>query len=186
MIIEGLLTTTNTDGSPHVAPMGPLVDPALSQWRLRPFQSSTTFQNLRRHNICVFHVIDDVVPLVQSALSISTQLTYHPTPEEGWVIDTACHWYCLRAADWDLSQDRSQVTCEMASNGQLRPFWGWNRAKHAILEVTILATRLNLTGIEPIENEVKRLSVIVEKTAGPRELEAWAILHEFLEQSRTG
>ena len=64
MIIEGLLTTTAADGAPHVAPMGPLVDVELKNWTLRPFSSSTTFRNLQSNPHCVFHVIDDVVPLV--------------------------------------------------------------------------------------------------------------------------
>lgn len=181
MIIEGLLTTTNADGSPHVAPMGPVVDPTLTSWRLRPFNTSSTFANLRRLGTCVFHVVDDVVPLVQSALSLPTELTYQSLSDGGWIIESACHWYCLNALTWDVSQERAEVTMRIQSQGVQRPFWGWNRAKHAILEATILATRLHLTGSEIVREELNRLEPTIQKTAGPREWQAWSLLSEFID-----
>jgi uncharacterized protein len=184
MIVEGLLTTTNSDGSPHVAPMGPVVDPTLTHWQLRPFQTSSTFVNLRRDGTCVFHVIDDVVPLVQSALSLPTALTYQAVSEGGWRIESACHWYCLEAVTWDLRQERAEVSMQINSQGVQRPFWGWNRAKHAILEATILATRLHLTGADQVRDELVRFEGIVNKTAGPRELHAWAILRDYIDSCR--
>ena len=46
MILEGLVTTTDATGGPHLAPMGPTVDPSLSTLLLRPFPTSNTYQNL--------------------------------------------------------------------------------------------------------------------------------------------
>ena len=48
MILEGIVTTINADGTVNISPMGPIVDAALTRLELRPFQTSTTFQNLRR------------------------------------------------------------------------------------------------------------------------------------------
>ncbi|MEZ6077979.1 MAG: DUF447 family protein [Pirellulaceae bacterium] len=76
VIIEGLLTTTASDGSPHVAPMGPVVDEDLQTWTLRPFASSTTFRYLRANPQCVFHVVDDVLPVVQATLGLPTSLSF--------------------------------------------------------------------------------------------------------------
>lgn len=68
MIIEGLLTTANQAGVPHVAPMGPLVDEQLRTWLLRPYRTSCTFQNLQLRPYCTFHIIDDVLPVVRLIL----------------------------------------------------------------------------------------------------------------------
>ncbi len=191
MIIEGLLTTTNEDGTPHVAPMGPVVDADLKSWTLRPFQSSATFRLLRRDPNCVFHVVDDVVPVVQAALGLCVDLEFARRPslvggqldaEQGvWVIPTACHWYHLRIAAWDVSQPRSEAIASVMQHQAMRPFWGWNRAKHAILEATILTTRLHLIERAIFAEELSRFAVIVEKTAGQREQQAWQLLTGYID-----
>ena len=38
MILEGLVTTTGPDGTMHLAPMGPRVEPDWSRFLLRPFR----------------------------------------------------------------------------------------------------------------------------------------------------
>ena len=49
MILEGIVTTINHDGTTNVSPMGPLVDgPEFDNFTLRPYQTSTTYQNLKR------------------------------------------------------------------------------------------------------------------------------------------
>ena len=60
MILEGLMTTVNADGTVNVSPMGPRVDAGLTTFTLRPFQTSTTYCNLKRTGMGVFHVTDDV------------------------------------------------------------------------------------------------------------------------------
>ena len=64
--------------------------------------------------------------------------------------------------------------------GIRREFIGFNRARHAVLEAAIYATRLHLLPRESIESELERLQVIVDKTAGPHELEAMALLADFI------
>jgi hypothetical protein len=64
--------------------------------------------------------------------------------------------------------------------GVLREFIGFNRASHAVLEAAIYATRMHLLPRAFIDSEFARLQVIVDKTAGPREAEAMALLTEFV------
>ena len=61
-----------------------------------------------------------------------------------------------------------------------REFIGFNRARHAVLEAAIYATRLHLLPRETIEGEFERLQVIVDKTAGDAEREAMSLLTEFI------
>jgi hypothetical protein len=64
--------------------------------------------------------------------------------------------------------------------GVAREFVGFNRARHAVLEAAIYATRLHLLSREFIESEMARLQVVVDKTAGPDEQEAMSILAEYV------
>ena len=59
-LLEGIVTTLNDDGTPHIAPMGPIVDGEFNVLLLRPFRTSTTYQNLKRTGQGVLHVTDDV------------------------------------------------------------------------------------------------------------------------------
>jgi hypothetical protein len=61
-----------------------------------------------------------------------------------------------------------------------REFIGFNRARNAVLEAAIHVTRLHLLPKAFIESELARLKVIVDKTAGPEELEAMAFLVDYV------
>lgn len=201
MIIEGLMCTTDDDGLPHVAPMGPVVDEDLNTWTLRPFQTSTTFKFLRNRNRGVFHVVDDVLPIAQAALGFPTDLKFEHRvrkrndnreddsrindngEHEDWIIQSSCHWYALAIDSWNVAQPRAEATAGVDDRGVRKPFWGWNRAKHAVLEATILATRLHLADRAEIMEDFARLRSAVEKTAGPREWDAWELVNKFVESS---
>ena len=81
MIAEGIVTSQNRDGLLNIAPMGPIVDESLTWLRLRPFQTSTTFRNLQETRCGVFHVVDDVLLIAQSA--INRLLSANPASSNG-------------------------------------------------------------------------------------------------------
>ena len=58
--VEGIITTMNADNSVNISPMGPRVDASLTTFVLRPYQTSTTYKNIKRTGAAVFHVTDDV------------------------------------------------------------------------------------------------------------------------------
>lgn len=180
MIIEGLLTTVKSDGSPHVAPMGPVVNQGLTQWTLRPFQSSTTFQALRYHPFGIFHVVDDVLPVARAALGIEHAFTFEPHEDGGFVLPDACRWFRLEVVQWNVDNPRSEARAEVHSSATLRDFWGWNRAKHAVLEAAILGTRKHIIPPAELARGIGLLRSPVEKTGGSRELQAWAEICEHL------
>jgi hypothetical protein len=68
--------------------------------------------------------------------------------------------------------------------GVSREFIGFNRARHAVLEAAIYATRLHLLSPEFIDSEMARLQVIVDKTAGPDEQEAMTLLMDHIRATR--
>jgi hypothetical protein len=184
MILEGIVTTVDAAGVVNVAPMGPLVDEELTSFVFRPYRTSRTYQNLKQRPQGVFHVTDDVLLLARAAIG---QL--EPLPEmfaakrvSGSVIASACRWYEFEIERLDDAQDRTRIETRIMHCGRLRDFFGFNRAKHAVVEAAILATRVNLLPRAEIVAELERLRTPVEKTAGESEQAAFDLLWNYVQQ----
>lgn len=183
LILEGIVTTLNEDGSPNISPMGPIVDPAFSQITLRPFKTSQTYANLRRTAEGVLHVTDDVELLARAAVNQLAVPPLRPAKSvAGVVLADACRWYEFRVQKLDDRQDRTCMECHVVDRGQIRDFFGFNRAKHAVVEAAILATRIGILPREEVMSEFDRLQTIVHKTAGDQEQRAFDFLKEFVNQ----
>jgi hypothetical protein len=185
LILEGIVTTRNIDGDVNVAPMGPIVDDAVTRLRLRPFRTSTTYANLTRSQCGVFHVVDDVLLLARAAIGRLDQAppTFPARTVEGAVLADACRWYEFRVVSIDDTRERVEMDAEVVHAGRLRDLFGFNRAKHAVLEAAILATRLHLLPRDNLKSQLDALRVIVDKTAGPRESEAFELLARHVAES---
>lgn len=188
MILEGLVTTLNADGSVNLAPMGPIVDERMDLLVFRPFPTSTTFANLQRIGEGVFHVTDDVELLARAAVGMLATLPEMRPAEAvtGMIIADACRWYAFRVRSIDASGERVKIEADVVDRGVQREFFGFNRAKHAVLEAAILATRIGILPADEIRAELARLAPPVVKTAGPRETAAFAFLRSFIEQRLSG
>jgi hypothetical protein len=193
MILEGVVTTLGPDGAVNVAPMGPrlrppyLLDPP-ARFELRPFRTARTYANLRDHPEGVLHVTDDVLLLARAAVG-----PVEPPPDllpaatvRGAVLAGACRAYEFRVRSADESEERVRLECEVTQARRLRDFFGFNRAMHAVLEAAILATRTAFLPAAEIEADYRRLRVLVDKTGGPREREAFAFLERHLAQAVSG
>ncbi len=185
MILEGIVTTINADGGTNISPMGPVVDQEMRSIVLRPFQTSTTFLNLKRTGKGVFHVTDDVWLLARAAVG-----PVDPEPQmlpaeviEGRVLAGACRWYAFKVRTLDDGHERTTIVADVVGHGRLRDFFGFNRAKHAVVEAAILATRTGLLPPEQIISELERLAAPVEKTGGPAEREAFAFLLDYVHRA---
>lgn len=185
LILEGIVTTTNADGELNIAPMGPIVDNAVTKLTLRPFSTSKTYANLKEHSEGVFHITDDVRLLVRAAIG---QLDSPPETKpavriNGQVLAGCCRWFEFCVTDIDDSQERKTLLAKVVHAESVRDFFGFNRAKHAVLEAAILATRIGILPNEDIVRQLEPLSVIVEKTAGEHEFEAFGIVTEYIRRS---
>ena len=187
-ILEGVMTTVSKDGQVNIAPMGPIVDPQISKLILRPFTSSTTYRNLKATGEGVFHITDDVLLLARGAIGkvtagdVESGAEIRPADKVASVVLTgACRYYEIRVTSLDDSQQRTRIEAQVVTANTLRPFIGFNRAKHAVLEAAILATRLHLTGTGPVLVEYERLASLVDKTGSQREHQAMAELKNFVD-----
>ncbi len=190
MILEGLVTTLSAGLEEagreaevvNLAPMGPLTDEGVSFLTFRPYRSSRTYRNLKAHPEGVFHVTDDVYLLAQGAIGEWTETVPMREAERvrGRIVEGACRWYEFRVTELDDSAERTTIQTEIVAVGRGRDYFGLNRAKHAVLEAAILATRLHLLPKSEIEAELARLRVPVEKTAGARERAAFELVVRYV------
>lgn len=182
MILEGIVTTTDPNYQVHIAPMGPIVDSQMERLILRPFRTAQTYQNLKSHPEGVFHVTDDVLLLARAALGgVEPMPPLRPASQiHGFVLSDACRFYEFQIRSIDDSDDRSRMEAHVVHSGRLRDFFGFNRAKHAVVEAAILATRTDFLPWEHIESEFRKLGVIVQKTGGEQEKKAFEFLREHL------
>ncbi len=178
MIIESILTTMDPSGVVNYAPMG--VEWGEERIVIKPFLETTTFRNLRTNGAAVVNLTDDVMLFARGATENVTFTSGPATVVRGVVIDAACSWREVEVESIDDTPPRSRIVTRVVHHGFRREFLGFNRARHAVLEAAILATRTHLIPPEEIRREYERLQVIVDKTAGPREQEAMSLLQSVV------
>ncbi|MFN9717481.1 MAG: DUF447 domain-containing protein [Planctomycetota bacterium] len=182
MIIEGLVTSVSSEGKINIAPMGPVVSRDFGALLLRPFQPSTTFSNLSATRCGVFHVVDQVDVIARAAIGrLDCLPAMHPaTSVSGYVLDECCRWFEFKVDSIDASDARSRMPATVVHRGECRPFSGFNRARHAVLEAAILATRLHLIDRSDIEQTMAFLKSAVDKTGGTAEKGAFEMLRSHM------
>jgi uncharacterized protein len=178
MIIESIVTSMAADGTINFAPMG--VEWGESTLVLKPFLETTTFRNVRETRVAVVNITDDAMLFARAAISSPEYPWVPATVVRGAVLEAACSWRELEVVTLDDTPPRSRIEARVLHHGFRREFIGFNRARFAVLEAAILATRTHLLPAEEIRAEYARLQVIVDKTAGPREREAMALLTEHV------
>ena len=196
MILEGVMTTLSSQIDPNapwtwttsanIAPMGPIVDPSMKQMIFRPFKSSTTYRNLKATGEGVFHITDDALLIARAAMRralTGTALDLRPaTVIRGLVMGTSCRYHELRVVEIDDQDERTMIVAQTVHSERLRDFVGFHRARHAVLEAAILATRTHLTGPAYVLGQYDQLRIMVDKTGTDIEQKAMDELTEFVKE----
>jgi len=185
MILEALVTTLDPDDRPHLAPMGPRVSLDWTRFTLRPFPTSHTYQNLLRHGEGVLHITDDTLLLARAAIGAVEEMPPLRPAERvrGFVLADCCRFFEFVVKSIDTSSERVNIEAEVVHTGRVRDFFGFNRAKHAVVEAAILATRLHILPLAEVAAEFAKLRVIVGKTGGPDEHAAMDLLERRLREA---
>jgi len=179
LIIESIVTTLAPDGLANFAPMG--VEWGEDIIVLKPFLETTTFRNVQGSGTAVVNLTDDVLLFAQSAIGSPTFPAVPATVVRGLVLEAACSWRELETVTIDATPPRSRIEMRVRHRGVRREFIGFNRARHAVLEAAILATRVHLLAPGQIRDEQTRLQILIEKTAGARERDAWALIGAYID-----
>jgi uncharacterized protein len=177
-IVETVTTTINPDGTVNCAAMG-------VEWGdqiivIKPYSPTRTLRNLRTKGAAVVNITDDILLFTQAALGDPHPPTRPAAAIEGAVLADACSWREVTVEAIDASGPRARVTTTVVGHGVGREFLGFNRACHAVLEASILASRARWLPAAEVEAELERLQVLVDKTAGPREREAMELVRRYV------
>jgi hypothetical protein len=181
-LIETVVTTTGSDGVANCAAMGVRWgEEELVFW---PFDSTRTLRNLRRHGEAVVHLTDDVLLFVEAALGRPRPPVRPADHVAGWVIEDTSSWREVVVSEIAPSAGglpRSMVRARVVASGTgTQPPLGLCRARHAAVEASILASRLERLGADHVRAELDRLQELVDKTAGPRERAAMDYVRRYV------
>jgi hypothetical protein len=150
---------------------------------IKPYQETTTFRNLIDNGAAVVNLTDNVLLFAKSAISNPVFSTRPAEVVAGVILQDVCFWREVQVEKIDDQEPRARITTRVIHRGFEREFLGFNRARHAVLEAAILATRTRFLPREQILSEFERLQVIVDKTAGPQEFEAMRLLTQFVNRA---
>jgi hypothetical protein len=178
VIVETIITTVAEDATVNCAPMGVEWDEATIV--LKPFLDTATYRNVVATGSAVVNITDDVRLFARAAISNPPHPTVPAAVVHGVVLADCCSWREVEVRSIDSTPPRSRIETAVVHRGIRREFIGFNRARHAVLETAIHATRLHILPRAFVESELSRLQVIVDKTAGPHEFEAMALLTDFI------
>ena len=178
VIVETIVTTVSDDGVVNCAPMG--VEWDANTIVLKPFVETVTYRNVVAGGVAVVNLTDDVRVFARSAISSPQYPTVPAVVVPGVVLADCCSWRELQVRGVDSTPPRSRIETAVVYQGTRREFVGFNRARGAVLEAAIYATRLHILPRAFIESELARLQIIVDKTAGTQEFEAMAVLTDFI------
>lgn len=178
MILETIVTTLNSQGDPHIAPMGIHVES--EKFIVLPFRPSTTLNNFLETRVGVINFCDDVRIF---AGCLTGRRDWPLTPAQtitGKIVACALAHSEVEVERIEDDAVRPKLYCKTVYTANHAPFNGFNRAQFSVLEAAILISRLNMLPLAKIESELAYLQTGLEKTAGTRELEAWAWIMETL------
>jgi hypothetical protein len=194
VILESIVTSVSAEGRVNIAPMGPTVisgplesESAEVSFLLKPFLSSRTYRNLVETRKAVIHVTDDSMLFAKAAIdAISEQETRERVQRwrqtDWWPLKDCHRWFAVEIHSIQDDGLRAEMPCRVMASQIVRPFFGFHRARHAVLEAAILATRTHLIPAAEIHDQLARLQPLVDKTGGPVEHEAFELLKTTIDE----
>ncbi len=178
MIVETIFSTLDAAGQPNFAPMGIIWGE--DEVVIQPYKTTTTFRNLIATRYGVANLTDDVSAFVQSALYDAVLPHFPASVVPGVVFQGTCSWLELEALGETVPTERAKVRCRVVNRGSRREFLGFCRARNAVIEAAILATRLHLYDPKEVTQALGHYEQIVRKTGDETERVALQRVCEFV------
>jgi hypothetical protein len=182
MILETIISTQDADGDAHVTPFGIRKQDGFVV--ISPYKPSTTLTNILATGVAVMNLTDDVRVF---AGALTKRVMWQLTPVlhvNGHRLSQTLSHQELRLVNVIDDALRPQLIMEVSYSEQHQPFEGFNRAQAAVIELAVLVSRLQRLPMEKIIQDMQYLQIAIDKTSGPRELEAWGWLVEAVENHR--
>ena len=183
MILEAIVTTQNSQGQTHIAPMG-IHDIGAELLLVLPFRPSKTLDNLTSTRCAVINYCDDV-RIFAGCLTGRRNWPLQPAEKiPGRYLSQALSHVEVELLRTEDDETRPRLYCKTVHTVNHGPFRGFNRAQFSVLEAAILVSRLSMLSQDKIDAEIDYLRIGLEKTAGDREREAWGWLMHAIDRFR--
>jgi hypothetical protein len=180
MIVETIFSTLDETGSPNFAPMGILWDEKVVT--VRPFRNSRTCRNLMATGYGVVNISDNVLAYVQCTLYNAVLPHFPSKVVPGVVFEGCCSWREIEVISRNGSEERAELRCRVLYDGRQKDFLGFCRASNAVIEATILATRLHLFDRKIPTEKLIHYRTMVEKTGDAAEKQAFQMVQDYIEK----
>jgi hypothetical protein len=178
MIIETVFSTLDETGTPNFAPMGLVWGDEFVT--VSPFRSTKTYRNLIASGYGVANLTDEVLAFVQCGLYGDVLPHFPAKAAPGVVFQGACSWREVTLVSQGGSEDRAELRCRVLHKGWQRDFLGFCRASSAVIEATILATRLAFHDRKTVSERLVQYGEIVEKTGDGAEKKAFKLVCDYI------
>lgn len=178
-IRESIVVTIDPDGGAHVAPLGLIERGELLV--IAPFRPSRTLANLERHPFATANYTLDV--RVFAGCVTGEKRDWPVVPAErvaGFRLASCLAHEELEIVGIESDALRPRFLCRVVHAARHGSFLGFNRAQFAVIEAAILLSRRHLLPASAIAESLAQLRVLVDKTAGEAEREAW----DWIEKAR--
>lgn len=180
MIQEVIVTTRNSEGLTHIAPMG--IHFEADAILILPFRPSSTLNNILESQSAVINYCDDVRIFAGCLTGRRDWPLQNAEKISGYRLQNTLAHVEVELTRIEDDPVRPKLFCHPIYSANHAPFQGFNRAQHAVLEAAILVSRLDRLPLEKLKSELDYLKIGIDKTAGPRELEAWEWLMPLFER----
>ncbi len=180
MIQETIVTTTNQQGEVHIAPMG--IHTAGDEFIILPFRPSITLDNILENKSAVINYCDDVRIFAGCLTGHSEWPTQKAKKVKGYYLTDALARSEIELTHVDDDSVRPKLFCKMMYQSNHASFKGFNRAQFSVLEAAILLSRISRLSQAKINAELEYLHIGFNKTAGPKERQAWTWVTKAIEQ----
>ena len=182
MIHEVIVTTISEEKIVHIAPMGiQIID---NRVIISPFRPSQTLDNITKNNLATINFIDDVRVFAGIVTKYKKDWDLENIKDEKIAprLMLANTHYNVIAREFKDDEKRPDIICDISKKVINKPFMGFNRAQFSVIEASVLVSRLRMLPIEKILKEMEYLKIGIEKTAGPRESEAWKWIEDKIKE----
>ena len=181
MIIESIIISSDLSGLINFAPFG--IKKKNDLIFISPYFPSTTLKNLKINKYASVNYTDQAIVFVDCLLGKKNFKTNKCKKKNSFFLQDSLSHDEVEVIEYIHDKLRPTFKCKILNSSINNRFNGINRANNSIIEACILASRVRLLEKEKIFNELKYLSIAVEKTSGESELRAWKKINEFIKKN---
>ena len=141
MISEVVIVTVDLKNIPHIAPMG--ISKENDLLILKPFKPSLTLENILSTKIAVLNLTTDVRIFAGSITNRKKFDLKSIEKNKGYRLENTISYSCLSLKAFVDDDLRPELHMREERTWQVNSFLGFNRAQAAVIEGSILVSRLN-------------------------------------------